>query len=92
MSEQKKVGHAQHLKAVNHPIRREMLTFINELEQISEEELIDKLKKNDILDDKNMFKYNMDFLLQALCVEKVDDDSRGTFYKILLGGKVIEKF
>jgi hypothetical protein len=91
MSEQKKVGHAQHLKAVNHPIRREMLNFINEVEQISEKELIDKLKANDILDDENMFKYNMDFLLQALCVEKVDDDL-GTFYKILPGGKVIENF
>ena len=92
MGEQKKVGHAQHLKAVNHPIRREMLTFINEVEQISEKELIDKLKKNDILDDANMFKYNMDFLIQALCVEKVDDDNNGTFYKILPGGKVIENF
>ena len=91
MSEQKKLGHAQHLKAVNHPIRREMLNFINEVEQISEVELLYKLKTNNILDDANMFKYNMDFLTQALCVEKVDDDT-GTFYKILPGGKVIENF
>ena len=91
MSEQKKVGHAQHLKAVNHPIRREMLTFINEAEQISEKELLDKLKANNILDDTNMFKYNMDFLIQALCVEKVDDDI-GASYKILPGGNVIENF
>ena len=69
-----------------------MLNFINEVEQISEKELIDKLKKNDILNDANMFKYNMDFLIQALCVEKVDDDNNGTFYKILPGGKVIANF
>ena len=92
MSEQKKVGHAAHIKAVSHPIRREMLTFINEVEQISETELLDKLKKKNILDDVNMFKYNMDFLIQALCVEKVEDDNAGTSYKILLGGKVIENF
>ncbi len=92
MSEQKKVGHAQHLKAVNHPIRREMLNFINEVEQISESELLDKLKTNNILDDANMFKYNMEFLIQALCVERVDDDNNGTYYKILPGGKVIENF
>ena len=36
MPEQKKVGHAQHLKAVNHPIRREILKFVNEKEQILE--------------------------------------------------------
>ena len=92
MSERKKVGHAQHLKAVNHPIRREMLNFINEVEQISENELLDKLKTKDILDDANMFKYNMDFLIQALCVERIDDDNNGTYYKILPGGKVIENF
>ena len=49
MGEQKKVGHAQHLKAVNHPIRREMLNFINEVEQISEVDLLEKLKNNEIL-------------------------------------------
>jgi hypothetical protein len=91
MVEQKKVGHAQHLKAVNHPIRREMLNFINEFEQISEEELLAKLKNNDILDDKNMFRYNMDFLIQAQCVEKTENEN-GSSYKILPGGKVIENF
>ena len=91
MVEQKKVGHAQHLKAVNHPIRREMLTLVNEVEQISEIELLEKLRNNDILDDENMFRYNMDFLIQAQCVEKIDGEN-GTSYKILPGGKVIENF
>ena len=91
MGEQKKVGHAQHLKAVNHPIRREMLNFINEVEQISEEDLLEKLKNNEILNDENMFRYNMDFLIQAQCVEKINNEV-GTSYKILPGGKVIENF
>ena len=91
MSEQKKVGHAQHLKAVNHPIRREMLKFINEVDQISKKELIDKLIKNNILNDENVFNYNMDFLTQALCVEKIENEHK-IYYKILPGGKVIENF
>jgi hypothetical protein len=91
MGEQKKVGHAQHLKAVNHPIRREMLRFVNEVDQISEKELIDKLKRDEILSDENVFKYNIDFLIQALCVEKFEGDNE-TYYKILPGGKVIENF
>jgi len=91
MGEQKKVGHAQHLKAIGHPIRREMLTLVNEVEQISEMELLEKLRDNDILDDENMFRYNMDFLIQAQCVEKIQNENK-TYYKILLGGKVIENF
>jgi hypothetical protein len=91
MTEQKKVGHAQHLKAVNHPIRREMLMIINEVDQISKKDLLHKLIQNDILNDENVFNYNMDFLIQSLCVEKIE---RGPeiYYKILPGGKVIENF
>lgn len=91
MGEQKKVGHAQHLKAVNHPIRREMLRFVNEKNKISKEELFEKLKVNEILDKEDIFTYNMDFLLQALCVKKVEDGEK-TYYEILPGGKVIESF
>ena len=91
MGEQKKVGHAQHLKAVNHPIRREMLRFVNAINQISEKELIDKLKRDEILSDEHVFKYNMDFLIQAQCVEKIQNENK-TYYKILPGGKVIENF
>ncbi|MHA1883441.1 MAG: hypothetical protein ACXADU_04660 [Promethearchaeota archaeon] len=91
MPEQKKVGHAQHLKAVNHPIRREMLKFVNNEEEISEHSLINKLKEKDTLDSKDVFKYHMDFLLQTYCVEKTENENEIT-YKILPGGKVIEKF
>ncbi|MFX1531715.1 MAG: hypothetical protein ACFFBC_11430 [Promethearchaeota archaeon] len=88
---EKKVGHAQHLKAVNHPIRREMLRLVFETESIQENELLQKLKEDNILDDKNLFFYHMDFLLQALCVEKIEQEGT-TQYKILPGGKVIENF
>ena len=91
MGEQKRVGHAQHLKAVNHPIRRQMLNLVNEVEQISEKELLEKLRNSAILDNENMFLYNMYFLIQAQCVEKIQNENK-TYYKILPGGKVIENF
>jgi hypothetical protein len=88
---ERKVGHAQHLKAVNHPIRREMLRLVYETESIQEKQLINKLTEENVIDDTNLFNYHMDFLLQALCVEKVDLE--GTIhYKILPGGRVIENF
>ena len=91
MTEQKKIGHAQHLKAVNHPIRREILRFVNEKEEILEDLLINKLKENDTIDSDDVFKYHIDFLLQSFCVEKIADEDK-IIYKILPGGKVIENF
>lgn len=91
MPEQKKVGHAQHLKAGNHPIRREILKFINEKEEILEYNLINKLKENNTLDSEDVFKYRMDFLLQTFCVEKIKEEEK-VLYKILPSGKVIENF
>ena len=91
MTQQRKVGHAQHLKAVNHPVRREMLRYIYDADEVSHEELLKKLKEADIISDENAFKYNMDYLIQALCVEKIEIDEKLS-YKILPGGKVIENF
>ena len=91
MPEQKKVGHGQHLKAVFHPIRREILKFVNEKEEILEHNLLNKLKENDTLDSEDVFKYHMDFLLQTLCVEKIEEEDK-VLFKILPNGKVIENF
>ena len=88
---ERKIGHAQHLKAINHPIRREILKIIYETESIPEKELLKKLNDEDIIDDSNVFTYHMDFLLQALCVEKIEEEGN-IIYKILPGGKVIENF
>ena len=88
---EKKVGHGQHLTAVNHPIRREMLRTVYEAEKISETELLEKLKEANIVDDVNLFTYHMGFLLQALCVEKLENEGSPS-YKILPSGRVIENF
>ena len=91
MTEQKKVGHAQHLKAVNNPIRKEILKRVNSAGQILESELLKGLKEDDILNDSNMFEYHSSFLIQSLCMEKSEENGE-TFYKILPGGKVVENF
>ncbi|MFW9824429.1 MAG: hypothetical protein ACFFE4_15905 [Candidatus Thorarchaeota archaeon] len=91
MTEQKKVGHGQHIKAVNHPIRREILKLVNDEEELLEDNLINKLKQNGTVDSEDVFKYHMDFLLQTFCVEKVLVEDK-TLYKILPPGKVIENF
>jgi hypothetical protein len=85
------VDHATHLKAVNHPIRREMLRYVNESRKISRRALMDKLKRENIISDDSVFQYNMDFLLKAECVKKLDENNE-IFYEILSAGKVIEKF
>ena len=54
MGEQKKVGHAQHLKAVNHPIRREMLRHLYETTKMSHSELFEKLKAENVLDKEDV--------------------------------------
>ena len=91
MSEPKKVGHAQHLKAVNHPIRREMLKRLNNVSFISKVNLLQDLIDNKILEQEDVFDYNMEFLIQAQCVKKVIKNDQIS-YEILSGGKVIENF
>jgi hypothetical protein len=91
MNEPKKVGHAQHLKAVNHPIRREMLKRINDITIISKEDLLQDLMNSNIVEQEEVFDYNMQFLIQAQCVKKFVDNNKIS-YEILPGGKVIEKF
>jgi hypothetical protein len=91
MSEHKKVGHAQHLKAVNHPIRREILKRVNDASVISKENLLRDLINSKIVEKEDVFNYNMEFLIQAQCVKKLVENNEIS-YEILPGGKVIENF
>ena len=81
--------HSIYLKAVNHPIRREILVIVNKENQISKKELIKRLIDTNILDDENIFKYNMDFLIKAFCVNETESDGE-VFYEITQSGKVVE--
>jgi len=80
--------HDLYLKAVNHPIRREILNIVNE-GKISKENLFNRLKEGNILDDEGVLKYNIDYLLKAFCVKEIEDDDK-TFYEITQSGEVVD--
>jgi DNA-binding transcriptional ArsR family regulator len=81
--------HDLYLKAVNHPIRREILEILSERKMIAREELFQKLLEDNIISDESMFNYNIDFLIKAFClnqIEKVDS----IYYEITQSGKVVD--
>ncbi|MFX0104547.1 MAG: hypothetical protein ACFE75_03540 [Candidatus Hodarchaeota archaeon] len=83
--------HDLYLKAVNHPIRREILKIINDLKRISKKDLINKLIKDKIIEDESMFNYNMDFLIKAFCIDIIKNEKTSEiFYEITQSGKIIE--
>ena len=91
MSEPKKIGHAQHLKAVNHPIRREILKRVYDANIIPREVLLKDLIDKKIIEQEDVFDYNMQFLIQAQCVKLIKENNKVS-YELLPGGKVIENF
>ena len=91
MSEPKKIGHAQHLKAVNHPIRREILKRVYDANIIPREILLKDLIDKNIIEQEDVFDYNMQFLIQAQCVKLIKENNKVS-YELLPGGKVIENF
>ena len=86
-----KYFHDLYLKAVNHPVRREILTILSEKEELSKSFLINHLLEKKLIQDENMFQYNIEYLTKALCVEKKKDiDVNEEVYVITQGGKVID--
>ena len=81
--------HALYLRAVNHPIRKEILTIINKLNKISRSSLFEFLYEKKLLTEYSVLDYNIDFLLKALCIERELVDEK-IYYKITQSGKVIE--
>jgi DNA-binding transcriptional ArsR family regulator len=84
-----KYFHSLYLKAVNHPIRREILEIIHRSSRISESELFEQLKEKGLLDNPTTFRYNIDFLLKALCIDRTQENEV-YWYQITQAGKVIE--
>ena len=81
--------HSLYLKAVNHPVRREILTIVNEAKKISKKKLFDILKGKDLVNDEASLDYNIDYLLKAFCVKKTFEEKE-TYYEITQSGKVVE--
>ncbi|MHA1671257.1 MAG: hypothetical protein ACTSV5_11880 [Promethearchaeota archaeon] len=84
-----KYYHNLYLKAINHPVRREILNLLSKNEECSKEFLLEK----ELIRDENMFKFNIDYLIKALCIEIKRDEKLGeNFYYITQEGKVINYF
>jgi hypothetical protein len=83
--------HDLYLKAVNHPVRREILEIVNKAKKISKKELLKVLIEKKLIKEENQLIYNVDYLLKAFCLNSIkDDDSDEIFYVITQSGKVIE--
>jgi len=85
--------HDLYLKAVNHPVRREILEIVNKTKKISKKELLKKLIDSKVIKDENQLIYNIDYLLKAFCISSIKDSDDGEiFYEITQSGKVVEYF
>ncbi|MFW9950299.1 MAG: hypothetical protein ACFFKA_09285 [Candidatus Thorarchaeota archaeon] len=84
-----KYYHSLYLKAINHPIRRVILEMVQSSKRIFEPKLFEDLKKQGVLEDPTTFRYNIDFLLKALCIERIEEQD-GSYYRITQAGKVID--
>ena len=81
--------HDLYLKAVNHPIRREILNLVNESKIIAKKKLFDELITKEIISDESMFNYHIDFLIRAFCLNQIEKDD-SIYYEITQSGKVVD--
>lgn len=81
--------HDLYLKAVNHPVRREMLKIIKEKRRITRKELLKLLTEAGLIKDDFALQYNIDFLTKALCVKSIEE-GENIIYEITQAGKVID--
>lgn len=82
--------HDTYLKAINHPIRREILKlFINKDLPLTKNDIFIQLKEQDLITERETLDYNLDYLLKAFCIEKVIDKEQDK-YKLTQSGKIIE--
>lgn len=81
--------HSLYLKAVNHPIRREILILVNKAKKISKKELLNALINLNLIYDEPSLNYNMDYLIKAFCVKKVEENNK-IFFEITQSGQVVE--
>ena len=81
--------HSIYAKAVGHPIRREILNIVNKAKSILKDDLIEKLLVSGIIEDEDIFNYNMDYLIKAFCIEKIENEGK-IYYEITQSGKVVD--
>ena len=85
--------HDLYLKAVNHPVRRQILEIVNKSKKISKSALLKVLIEKNIIKEENQLIYNVDYLLKAFCINSIKDGDGGEiFYEITQSGKVVEYY
>jgi hypothetical protein len=62
---------------------------VNNTKRISKEALIESLKSKDVIKDQGTFDYNMDYLIKAFCVKKVEENGK-IYFEITQSGQVVE--
>ena len=83
--------HGLLLRAVNHPIRKEILKIVNKVKKISHAELFIELKRRNLIVDENILNYNVDYLIKALCINVIKNGASGQFiYEITQSGQVVD--
>ncbi len=75
--------HALYLKAVNHPLRRSILTALREGDATLEE-----LSAKTGLDKKTL-KWHLAVLEQGFCVEKIEEEDK-ILYRLTEEGRVVD--
>ena len=83
--------HGLYLKAVNHPVRRQILEIVNKTNKISKKALLKELIEKNLIQDENQLIYNIDYLIKAFCINSIEQGNE-IFYEITQSGKVIEYF
>lgn len=81
--------HSLYLKAVNHPIRREILILVNKVKKISKENLLKALLDKSVINDESSLNYNMDYLIKAFCIKKIEEENN-IYYEITQSGQVVD--
>jgi len=81
--------HSLYLKAVGHPVRREILKYVNDAQRISRAKLLKSLLDNKIITDEYSFNYNMDYLIKAFCIAKIEEENN-IYYEITQSGQVVD--
>jgi hypothetical protein len=83
--------HSLYMKAVSHPIRRRILKIIFNQKSIDYPKLLSILINENVISDEEVLKYNLDYLIKALCIEEIINDDNGQkYYRITQSGEVVD--
>ncbi|MBN1215503.1 MAG: hypothetical protein JXA99_08660 [Candidatus Lokiarchaeota archaeon] len=81
--------HELYLKAISNPIRREILFIIKKNKKILKNTLLEILINEKIINDEFSFKYNIDYLIKAFCVNEIEENNE-IYYEITQSGRIID--